>query len=322
MQPISQMASTNIIQLRPLNVGDILDQTFRVFRKYFLLLLGIIAVISVPMAVVQGFGLWQYTQGLQELGGSRGFGATSPSGVFGSALASSVPLLISTVLTAVAGVFQTGALASAISELYLGRTISIGQAYRGVLRRIGPLLLATLLVGLIFGVFVAIFFGASLAGATLGSAGVIIFCLAIPFSLVFMVVVIAVSVYWLFLSQAIVLEGHSAIEGLRRSWNLVRGSFWRVFGITLLLGLLVSMASFVPTFAVQFGVSLAFPGSLEIQTILNQVVTTVLTILLTPITAIANTLLYYDLRVRKEGFDLELMARQLATALPDASVPA
>ena len=60
--------------------------------------------------------------------------------------------------------------------------------------------------------------------------------------------------------------------------------------------------------------SLAFPKSLAAQTVLNQVVAAVVTILLEPISAIARTLLYYDLRVRKEGFDLELMARQLAAA--------
>ena len=301
-----------LTQLRALNLGDILDQTFRVFRKHFLLLMGIIAVISVPVAVIQGFGAWQYTQNFQQGISGRGVDTSDPSVVFGSALTSSVPLLFTTLLSTIAGLFQTGALASAISELYLGRTISIGRAYRGVLRRVGSLLLATLIVGFVFLAFVAVFSGAILIASLAGPLGVVIFCLLVPVSLVFLGVAIAAATYWTFVSQAIVLEDRGAIAGLRRSWNLVRGSFWRVLGITLLIGLLVAVASSVPILMTQFGVSLAFPKSLAAQTVLNQVVAAVVTILLGPISAIAHTLLYYDLRVRKEGFDLELMARQLA----------
>ena len=315
IQSITSPTTPTLTQLRPLNLGDILDQTFRVFRKHFLLLMGIIAVISVPVAVLQGFGTWQYTQNFQQGISGRGADSSDPTAVFGSALTSSVPLLFTTLLSLIAGLFQTGALASAISELYLGRTITIGQAYRGVLRRVGSLLLlATLVAGLLFLVFVAVFSGAMLIASLAGPLGVVILCLLVPVSLAFLGVALATSTYWMFVSQAIVLEDCGAIAGLRRSWNLVRGSFWRVLGITLFIGLLVTFASSVPILMTQFSVSLAFPKSLAAQTVLNQVVAAVVTILLGPISAIARTLLYYDLRVRKEGFDLELMARQLAAA--------
>jgi hypothetical protein len=317
-QPAQTPTTNATVQLRPLNVGDILDQTFRILRKHYLLLVGIIAVISVPAAVVQGFGLWQYAQGIQSLSGGLG----DAEDVLGAALQSTGPFLITTILAAIASVFQTGALASAISELYLGRVITIGQAYRGVLRRMGPLLLATFLIGLCFLFFGAVLFGATVLSTGQPGMGAAILCLFIPLAFVIFGALFVFSIYWAFMSQAIVLEGYSAVEGLRRSWNLVRGSWWRVFGILLLVGLMVGIASAVPTYAVQFGALLAFPQSIEMQTILSQIVTTVVTILLTPISAIANTLLYYDLRVRKEGFDLELMARQMTAANPPSTEPA
>ena len=252
IQSITSPTTPTLTQLRPLNLGDILDQTFRVFRKHFLLLMGIIAVISVPVAVLQGFGTWQYTQNFQQGISGRGVDSSDPTAVFGSALTSSVPLLFTTLLSLIAGLFQTGALASAISELYLGRTINIGQAYRGVLRRVGSLLLATLVAGLLFLVFVAVFSGAMLIASLAGPLGVVILCLLVPVSLAFLGVALATSTYWMFVSQAIVLEDLGAIAGLRRSWNLVRGSFWRVLGITLFIGLLVAFASTVPILMTQF----------------------------------------------------------------------
>lgn len=74
----------------------------------------------------------------------------------------------------------------------------------------------------------------------------------------------------------------------------------------LLLGIFIYILTMVPTFAIQFGASAILPGSIAISTIANSTVNTLVAILITPIQFAVMTILYYDLRIRKEGFDLQL----------------
>jgi hypothetical protein len=104
-----------------------------------------------------------------------------------------------------------------------------------------------------------------------------------------------------FAASALALDGQRGTYALRRSWQLVRGNFWRVLGITLLALLLGNLASGIlslpfvlPTLNGGSGVWWIRGIGLAIGPLVA-----------TPFTQIVTVLLYLDLRVRKEGLTLD-----------------
>jgi hypothetical protein len=130
------------------------------------------------------------------------------------------------------------------------------------------------------------------------------------------------SINWAFVSQAVVLENTTALGALRRSWGLVKGSFWRVLLMLFLVGIFVYIITAVPTFTVQFASMTLLGVSSIIPALVNSVISTVISTLIEPLQFAILTVLYYDLRIRKEGFDLQITMQQLDTpsAAPTGSV--
>jgi hypothetical protein len=165
--------------------------------------------------------------------------------------------------------------------------------------------------GLLAGLFVAIISASSGSGdPATGALGVLALVFMMLFGLLLIfVVMLALVVCFLFVTHAVVLEGHGPVAAIGRSWKLATDSFWRVLGIYLLLTLLILVLTLVPSYSISAGVQLFFPdpiGDFAIQQTLTLLGTYIIQILVLPLSLIAFTLLYYDLRVRKEGFDLQL----------------
>src|SRR5262249_32559239 len=135
--------------------------------------------------------------------------------------------------------------------------------------------------------------------------------------LVLVVVVSSIFIYTRLLvtPQAIVLEDQGALAGIGRSWRLVGGSFWRALAILVLMGVLTYFIAALPAGIVSISLTLANGGSLN-NLMLNQAITALVSqigvIIALPLQLAVYTLLYYDLRVRKEGYDIEVMAQQAA----------
>ena len=186
----------------------------------------------------------------------------------------------------------SGALARVIAENYMGGTMGVAAAYRAIRPRIPALI----------GVMLIIMLSAVLA--------------FIP--PLFLWIYISLS----FVSQVIVLENRGVGDALQRSWELVRGSWWRVFGAYLLL-LLVGMIVNLSTTVISLAVGLT-GASWAVQNIAVQFVTLLLTVVYRPISLAGMTLLYFDLRIRKEGYDLQvaLDARARETGLAPAGAGA
>jgi hypothetical protein len=108
----------------------------------------------------------------------------------------------------------------------------------------------------------------------------------------------------------VVLEEKSAGESFRRSWDLAKGEVWKVF-VTLLLAWLIFLVLYV--LLIMIAGMLASSNERA-----SSLVVAMLLALVYPITGVVTTLLYYDIRVRREGFDLELLAREAAPATPSA----
>jgi uncharacterized membrane protein YciS (DUF1049 family) len=101
------------------------------------------------------------------------------------------------------------------------------------------------------------------------------------------------------------LEEQSATASLRRSWYLTKPHFWRVLGIVALLALLGLLITAGPSYLVSYGV-LALQASYVVRTLISTAVSAILSLLYVPIRLTGETLIYYDLRVRAEGLDLEM----------------
>jgi hypothetical protein len=205
-------------------------------------------------------------------------------------------LLLSSILLTPLG---SGAILYIIAQEFADRQASIGSAFAFAWRRFGSLVLASLIWNLIF-----------VAG--------FLSCLAPG---------IVFAVFFAFVLQSIVVEGCSAVDAFGRSQVLTRGFRGRVLAVLLLLFLL-----FLGAFGVQLGVSWLLPGlvprsqditlelAFELASYPNYVIGVVIGFLVTTLAgtyySVCLTLFYFDLRIRKEGYDLELAAKQQAGEVP------
>jgi hypothetical protein len=185
-----------------------------------------------------------------------------------------VVVFVSLALLATGLLFAQGCLAIAIAERYLDRPITLGDALGRAMRRTPTLLLVAVLVDLM------------VVGGT--------FLCIVPGIMLLVALALA--------PQVAVIEGVPASQAVKRSMALTKGDRWRVFGILVLLGLVSTALNY----GVMFGVTLTSSSELAGQ-LAGQVVSTILT----PIGNIALVLVYFDNRVKKEGYDLALMAAEL-----------
>ena len=117
---------------------------------------------------------------------------------------------------------------------------------------------------------------------------------------------------------ALVLETEATPSGaLARSWTLTRGSRLRMFGLllTLLVLLYIPIVAIGAVASVALpGVDFTGPGSRATAGLVAVAIAGVVQLLVYPLFYCVLTVAYYDLRVRKEGFDLEVLATTLQPA--------
>lgn len=182
--------------------------------------------------------------------------------------------LFNTVFSVVLGAVGVGASTYIVSDHYMGDRLHAGAALGRVIPYVGRIILLSILSWLaVAGGFILLIV-----------PGVIIACgLAVA-------------------AVALVIEGlPSAVAAMKRSWELTRGHRLKVFG-AMCVALLLIM---IPYMAL--GTLAAFGG----LPILFGVAFVLLAMAISPFIYVAITVLYYDLRVRKEGFDLEMLTQAL-----------
>lgn len=281
--------------LRPLSVGELLDAAFRLARRLFpsLVVLQLVAA-AVPLLLALYLA-------------ASGSPAASPSAGVTALLF--VTVLINVVFTSLAA----GAASYLISEAYLGRTITAGEALQRAAPRVGPIIVASILTGLVAFCcmlpFIVVVGGAAAfatAGATRGSAavGLVGFLLGLA-SLALPLWVVAG--FALQTPSAALEPALDGIGAMRRSWGLTRGFRLRIFGVGLVIGAIFGAILVGLSFLIGF----ALPQGSVISAIAGAILQAGAGLLVFPVLYAVLTLLYYDLRVRKEGFDLEMLAATL-----------
>jgi hypothetical protein len=257
------------VNLRPLSLGELLDYTFTLYRRHFLFFVTLAGIFHVPTLAIS---LYEARLGIA------------------SALdiAHLTLLFVSTCVSLVSTALAGGGAVLAISEFYLGHTITIGEAIRRVLSRFLPLLGASILnymaviIGLIF--------------------------LIIPGLYILTRVLVT--------AAAVVIERKGPAAAVSRSWQLTRGFTGRSFLIIALYMVLVVTMSAVSTLPLSLLIRSAVgdPVRLRVLLSLQAVISAILASLVGPVIQIASAVFYYDLRVRKEAFDIHFMMNSDAPA--------
>lgn len=294
-----------------MDLGQIVDAVIALYRRRWALLLGLSAVLQVPAAIVSGLILLPLPSRLEAIVGFDLLDPPTtldPTTVLPQPTNEQIldilgPVWLAALVTIVAGTLTTIALAHAVLQVRLGQAASVGSSVGAVLRRLGPILLALVvytvaLVSLIVLAFVAFVIPLSLGTGAVGG-GPLAFAAVLAFAAI-LVLTVFVSVRWTFWPQAVILDGTGPIGSLGRSWRLIAGSTWRVIGYALLFGLATGI---IRGLLAQVGLIVVdtLAGLLpnEVRLALSFGVSTLATLLLSPVVPVAMTLLYLDLRLRR-----------------------
>jgi hypothetical protein len=275
------VTAVSVPELRPLAVGEVIDVALKIWRRHFWTLVRIVVVVVAPVAILSS--LIVNSVAVQPA-------PTPPTGEdVGGLLAGGFTAVV---LGLLGFLLASAASLRAVSVAYLGGTPDWRESLQVAAARFGSLLWLSILLGL--GLFLALI------------------ALLVPF--------IWLSVAWSLAFVVLVAEGLGGGQALGRSYALVRGRWWPVFGalalakiVQYIMSLIIGLPLGLLSLNTRAGTFAAFVTGAVGDTIRSAVTT--------PFFAAVLVLVYYDLRVRKEGFDLEVMARSIGLP-PEPPEPA
>ncbi len=315
------------MDLRPLNLGELLDRTFTVYRNHFWMFVGIMAL---PESVLVVFYIWYSIQlrpfASFPVSGNPTQTAAQIQQTFLTLFVSVGLLLIAYYIAYTIGL---GATTFAVSDVYLGRPATIGSAYQKVRSRIGGLLGLSLLIIIVF--FLCYVVTIVLAVLLVAVSALVSPMLAVLGGFIGAGLGIAF-VIWLFLGFSVVapsylLEQSGIIRALARSIDLVRRNRGRAFVVLFLMVLVKMIVSYA--FQMPFLIAMFVAiGKNHLPPLwltgMSGIAGGVAGALTSPLLMIALALFYYDVRVRKEAFDLQVMVANLdprPAVLPPGAAP-
>jgi hypothetical protein len=301
------------VPLRPLGLGDMYSGAVETIRRNPKATLGIAAVVLtgfmlVPILATLGWGVLQ------------GFESRiTDSSTSGDLQPEDVGLLIATfggaLLSWLATVVMTGMIAHVVEHAARGQKLSAGEAWTLTRSRVWRLLglsLLSLLVPLVC-IWVPLTVLIVLAALVSTAAGIVV-GIVLGLGGAFATVYGYIRLFQL-AAPTVVLERLPVFAAMRRSWQLSAHQFWRLFGVALLTAVVTSVAGSFVTFPFQLvaGIGPAiWPDTLLgvlVALLANNVAVVISGALTTPFSAGVAALQYLDQRIRKEGYDIQLIAQ-------------
>ena len=305
--PPPQAPKPGIVPLRPIGVGELLDGALGLIRSNPKTVLGLAAVVSALSALLQTFGMWAAlaSLGLTTLTPEpTGNVEADVTAILSAGVAQIVPTLAAGLLQ----ILASGLFIVLVGAAVLGRRLDASQTWALLKPRLLALVGVTLLLAVLM-LLAALAIGGLIAllVVTLGSWGV---GLAVPIGIGGMLAMAYVYVKWAVASPALVMERIGPVASLQRSWQLVRGSWWRVLGILLLSGIITGLLTSVISVPVSLVATLAtgLSESMLPTIFASGLATLIAGIITLPFSAAVTGLLYTDLRMRREALDIQLIS--------------
>ena len=278
---VAKVSAPAPLRLRPLEIGDLLDETFRIYRRHFLLFAGISLILAIPSAGLTGYSIFSLFSSFAQSANST----AAPD--LNSLVSSMAVLAIGYLVSLLLSPFTSAAVIYAACESAQGRPVTIWGALRGVLRRYFAILGYLILIGLM----------------------ALMFCL-LPLW-------IWIWVGWVTVLPVMFVENTGLVAAMGRSWRLVEGRWWRTFLILFLVLLIwyvvqIALGGFLSLASGLLGIVVSQYVALAI----SQAVAVLVSALAIPVFQIAIVLIYFDLRVRREALDLFQLAQRVAMTQP------
>lgn len=255
-------------------LGEILNETFVIYGSHFKRFIVLVAIIQLPVALIGAIPV--------------------DNRIIGSIL---------NIISFIALTFVYGAAIFAVGQHYVANRVTVGGCYARVLWRSKSILI----LGVVQAVPVAALLGVSQEMIETDQL------LLIPVSLVLLVVTLILVIYMTIAGPAVIVEGYRSMSALRRGFALARRSEFRIFfnlavySLVALGLLIVIMLPFLIVASVTAtGEEFSLAGSIALAA-----GATLAAIVVMPVTHIPATLLYYDLRVRKEGYDVSRLSEEM-----------
>ncbi|MCY4403859.1 MAG: hypothetical protein OXD54_14920 [Candidatus Poribacteria bacterium] len=289
-----QTNNDQLSRLQPLGVWDILDTTFSLYRRHFLLYLSFITIYFIS-------NLIDYT-------------------VKGYLSDNNLKQLLASIASQPIALLCLGGMVVVTASIYLGNEITTINALKHTFKRLWTIIKSYILWRLAQAIPLFLISLSMTSVIHIGSWALVVMTIVIGLP-----ILIYISVRWIFYLEAVLVENTNAIGALQRSSDLVRENWWRVFGTVVLL--LLSSSAFQYIFELSISsIFLLFnlAGGTDFRSIvewsfMNKVLDTnsflfyiimigskfVINSLVVPIWVIGVVILYFDRRIRKEGYDLE-----------------
>jgi hypothetical protein len=311
--------------LEPMSTGDVIDRSVRLYRRNFAPLVAIVAIPTLVGYLSSMMFWYGYTSLLSAAAGTSRVGTESILLLVLGGLG--YPVYLFLLLATVAGVSRAVG-----DHLMMGETITLRKSLSAAWKRRGNiLLLGLLLLAILIGLYIVfsivvvglVLFVSVIAGLMSATqlpqwatiTLVVILTLAVLAAGIFLFCQIVARV--VFLPQVVMIEGESAGSALGRAVQLGKGNWYRVGAILLFTYFVTFSMLSALTLPVLAGLYVAGYSTSEFflspgWTIVYSSFRDISSLLSLPIWIVSFTMLYFDSRVRKEAYDLELLAREVA----------
>jgi hypothetical protein len=330
------MSDANL-DLRPMGMAEILDRAFALYRRNFSTFFGVILIVQI-LVFILSLPLSLYAP---QMAGSAGMDPAKAIAFAGL----SMLWMVAWIIVAFVG---GGVLTLAVSERYMGRALSVGDAYRKAAPRLWTLVAVALLLVLLAGAAIAAFSIAVGIGAVGLSAAVRGNAVAVGLVVGLVVAIAVIAVLWflfylyltfLLTGAVVMVEGAGPIAALARSRELMRRKTEKGFfslrsnaakatvillvalAVNIAVSLLVGIPAFIVNLAYTHGS--VFAGAVPVLPwyvlVIEGAASAIARAAVSPIYTIPIVLFYYDIRTRFEAFDLAMLAQSLPGSTPAAT---
>jgi len=303
-----------IIPLRPLTIGDLFSGAFEAIRSNPKVLFGFTVVIMLLVSLIASVSILLSGLGYESVTSA----ANDPQALQRSTTDEANALLLRMISSMVQWIVTfagtsilTGLLASTVSQMTVGRKLTLSEAWAMTRKRLGSILGSFALTALITATpivlwIIAVF--ASLA-ALMGGNDDLWWLVLVAFVAIIPVFILIYffQIKLLFAPICAVLEEIGPVASLKRSWSLVKGEFWPTLGRFLLMNLVIGfIGGFIGFVIGLIGGLVSFAATSDPSSPIGLAISMFFVMLgsglLLPFSASFETLMYTDLRIRKENF--------------------